>query len=288
MHILTAASSLSIVENPCNRCYILLKWTFKGHGDLLEMDGIEEKVHDVLKPLEGLNVHSCDTSGIVMVSILCLLCLAVCFFGYRIYRFAFGVFAFLVGFGLQAALGSAWISQSEGHGITEKVIVVVCAILWGTLFLVLARRYYERIQKILGYVVGVILGLVLTAVLLYLLQKPVDNWIGSKYQGWQSYAGITLGVPIALLTGYGCRNFVKFLVMFITAFAGAAGAWRWGSSLIECKSVDYEPVDRLMENRLFNVAIFVALGLLGLAAQFFSQPRRTAKASVATQDADQS
>jgi hypothetical protein len=35
--------------------------------------------------------------------------------------------------------------------------------------------------------------------------------------------------------------------MFITAFAGAAGAWRWGSSLIECKSVDYEPVDRLME-----------------------------------------
>ena len=28
-------------------------WTFKGHGDLLEMDGIEEKVHDVLKPLEG-------------------------------------------------------------------------------------------------------------------------------------------------------------------------------------------------------------------------------------------
>jgi hypothetical protein len=33
-------------------------------------------------------------------------------------------------------------------------------------------------------------------------------------------------------------------------------------------------------NRLFNVAIFVALGLLGLAAQFFSQPRRTAKASV--------
>mmetsp|Transcript_14214 Transcript_14214/g.31500 ORF Transcript_14214/g.31500 Transcript_14214/m.31500 type:complete len:253 (+) Transcript_14214:3-761(+) len=252
------------------------------------MDGIEEKVHDVLKPLEGLNVHSCDTSGIVMVSILCLLCLAVCFFGYRIYRFAFGVFAFLVGFGLQAALGSAWIRQSEGHGITEKVIVVVCAILWGTLFLVLARRYYERIQKILGYVVGVILGLVLTAVLLYLLQKPVDNWIGSKYQGWQSYAGITLGVPIALLTGYGCRNFVKFLVMFITAFAGAAGAWRWGSSLIECKSVDYEPVDRLMENRLFNVAIFVALGLLGLAAQFFSQPRRTAKASVATQDADQS
>ena len=128
------------------------------------------------------NVSQCD----LRVSILCLLCLAVCFFGYRIYRhpticralfhhfffcfsqclnlclltlgsskvhlgpqifqtvssnppnkmggpwatgpshrpvvgrFAFGVFAFLVGFGLQAALGSAWIRQSEGHGITEK------------------------------------------------------------------------------------------------------------------------------------------------------------------------
>lgn len=235
-------------------------------------------------------MHSCDTSGIVMVSILCLLCLAVCFFGYRIYKFAFGVFAFLVGFGLQAAVGSAWISQNrgEGNGITEKVIVVVCAILWGTLFLVLARRYYERIQKILGYVVGVCLGLVLTALLLYVLQKPVDNWIGSKYEGWQSYAGITLGVPIALLTGYGCRNFVKFLVMFITAFAGAAGAWRWGSSLLECKDVGSDLHSELLENRLFNVAIFVALGLIGLAAQYFSQPKGASKATVATHDADQS
>ena len=37
------------------------------------------------------------------------------------HRFAFSVFAFLVGFGLQAALGSAWISQSrDSNGITEK------------------------------------------------------------------------------------------------------------------------------------------------------------------------
>ena len=129
-------------------------------------------------------VSQCD----LRISILCLLCLAVCFFGYRIYkhpaicrallsyrffcfvelmthdalfkgafghsglptrrmlatipmktmceeflatpdmhrgRFAFSVFAFLVGFGLQAALGSAWISQNRGetNGITEKAPV---------------------------------------------------------------------------------------------------------------------------------------------------------------------
>mmetsp|Transcript_76206 Transcript_76206/g.93576 ORF Transcript_76206/g.93576 Transcript_76206/m.93576 type:complete len:255 (-) Transcript_76206:59-823(-) len=242
--------------------------------------GFQDQVQEVLKPLEGLNVASCDTSGIVMVSILCLLCLAVCFFGYRIYRFAFSVFAFLVGFGLQAAAGSAWIAQdrSDSNEITQKVVVVVFAILWGTLFLLLARRYYERIQKILGYVVGVVLGVALTIVVIYLLQKPVDNLLENKFDGWQNYAAITLGVPIALLTGYGCRNWVKFLVMLVTAFGGAAGAWRWGSSLLECKVDASDKSWELLQNHLFNVAIFVTLGLLGTAVQCFSQPKEVSKA----------
>lgn len=29
--------------------------------------------------------------------------------------------------------------------------------------------------------------------------------------------------------------------MLITAFAGAAGAWRWGSALLECKAPDLHP-----------------------------------------------
>lgn len=58
-------------------------------------------------------------------------------------------------------------------------------------------------------------------------------------------------------------------VMFITAFAGAAGAWRWGSSLIECKSVDYEPVDRLMEQ--LGPVFFCGLG--GLDFQEMARTR---------------
>lgn len=45
------------------------------------------------------------------------------------------------------------------------------------------------------------LGLVLTGLLLYLLQKPLDSVLESQYQGWEQFAGITLGVPIALSPG---------------------------------------------------------------------------------------
>eukprot|EP00434_Breviolum_minutum_P004555 symbB.v1.2.004018.t1/scaffold227.1/size261201/4 len=124
------------------------------------------------------------------------------------------------------------------------------------------------------------LGLVLTGLLLYLLQKPLDSVLESQYQGWEQFAGITLGVPIALLTGYGCRNFVKFLVMLITAFVGAASAWRWGSSLLECNDVESE----LLENRVFNVAVWVGIGLLGVVAQYFWQPRGAVKTGVAREE----
>lgn len=36
---------------------------------------------------------------------------------------------------------------------------------------------------------------------------------------------------------HGGRNWVKFLVMLVTAFVGAAAAWRWGSALLGCSNV---------------------------------------------------
>eukprot|EP00438_Fugacium_kawagutii_P015604 Skav212775 [mRNA] locus=scaffold159:156654:163338:- [translate_table: standard] len=69
-------------------------------------------------------------------------------------EFAFSVFAFLVGFGIQAAVGSAWVLEEKRSGKGNEVT-----------------------QK----------------------------------------------------------------VMLITAFVGAAGAWRWGRALLECKAPDLQP-----------------------------------------------
>eukprot|EP00913_Durusdinium_trenchii_P012033 g11305.t1 len=185
--------------------------------------GIEVHVHEVLKPLEKIQV-ACDNTGIIMLSVLGVLTLGVCFFG----------------FGLQAAVGSAWVQQQDNqdHGITVKIIVVVCAILWGTLFLMLARRYYdswcakldfqEVIQKVLGFLVGVCLGVAITILAVSLAEKPLEENL-AQYAGWERFAAVTLGVPIALLTGYVCRNFVKYLIMLLTAVVGAAGLWKCGT-----------------------------------------------------------
>jgi len=219
------------------------------------------------------DMQVCDTVGAILVAICCVLALAVCFFGYRIYKFAFVVFAFLIGFGIEASVGSAWLAHSANqNGTAEKVIILVCAILWGTLFLVLAKRYRETIEHLLGFVFGICLGFVLTIAVLYIFQTPIDNALGTQYQGWENFAGITLGVPIALLVGYLCRNSVMILVMVVTSLIGAAAAWRWGKGLIACADKEDDP-DSILDNNYFNLGIFVGLALLGLGIQMMFRPR---------------
>eukprot|EP00490_Sorites_sp_Unknown_P005400 CAMPEP_0114638622 /NCGR_PEP_ID=MMETSP0191-20121206/720_1 /TAXON_ID=126664 /ORGANISM="Sorites sp." /LENGTH=260 /DNA_ID=CAMNT_0001850405 /DNA_START=63 /DNA_END=845 /DNA_ORIENTATION=- len=245
---------------------------------------IENHVEDVLKPLD--NLQECDTVAGISLGILVFLSLVVCFFGYRIYKFAFVVFAFLLGFGIEAAVGSAWLANNpEPNGVTEKVIILVCCVLWGTLFLVLAQRYRETIEKLIGFFFGACVGLVFTGAVLYVLQKPLDNALGSKYQGWENFAGVTLGVPIALLTGYFFRNKVMILVMAVTALVGAAAAWRWGRALIGCAQA--EP--GVLDNHFVNLVIFIGIASLGLTVQFcfrpHSAPAKTAAPSSVEEEA---
>ncbi|CAJ1330690.1 unnamed protein product [Effrenium voratum] len=186
---------------------------------------------------------------------------------------AFNVFAFLVGFGIEAAVGAAWISQQGvPSGVTEQIIILVCSILWGVLFLVLASNYRTKFEQLLGYFFGICLGLFITFSVLYVVERPLDEAFGRKHQGWEQFAGITLGVPIALLTGYLFRNHVTHLVMLVTAFVGAAAAWRSGYTLLGCGQVESEVLDK----HYIHLIIFIGLGLMGFLVQFFSQ-RRLAK-----------
>ncbi|CAE7195098.1 unnamed protein product [Symbiodinium natans] len=226
-----------------------------------------EAVHEVFLPLEG---EVCDASATVFLSILCAIGLAVSLFGYRIYKVAFPFFAFLVGFGLEALIGSHWVNLVPDEATTvKKVIVLVCCVLWGTLAAVLAQRCRQSIEKVLGIVFGVFLGLAVTGILVYALQRPLSNSFGPAYKGWDQFGGVTLGVPLAMLAGYLCRSWVKHLIMFITAFFGAWVAWLCATNLLKCAEVESE----LLNRHIINVVIVIGLGFLGLIAQILWQPR---------------
>jgi len=231
----------------------------------------EEAIHEAFVPLEQ---KVCDPSAIVFLSVFCAVGLAVSFFGYRIYKIAFALFAFLVGAVVEAAVGNAWMNQDPDSTTTvQKVIVLVCCVLWGTLAAVLAQRFRETIEKTIGIVFGVVLGLAATGILVYILKKPLDSAFDSEYQGWDQFGFITVGVPFAILTGYFCRTWVKHLIMIITAFFGAVAAWRSATSLLQCADVDSE----LLSRHIINVVICVGLAVFGLIAQILWQPRSERK-----------
>mmetsp|Transcript_73545 Transcript_73545/g.102159 ORF Transcript_73545/g.102159 Transcript_73545/m.102159 type:complete len:245 (-) Transcript_73545:214-948(-) len=227
----------------------------------------DEAVHEIFLPLEE---QVCDASATVFLSIICIMGLVVSFFGYRIYKVAFAFFAFLVGFGLEALIGSRWINEMpEEATTTKKVIVLVCCVLWGTVAAVLAQRCRESIEKVLGIVFGLFLGLAVTGIIVYALQRPLDSALGASYKGWDLFGGITLGVPLALLAGYFCRTWVKHLVMLVTAFFGAWASWLCASNLLRCAEVESQVLSR----HTINLIIVIGLGFLGLVAQILWQPR---------------
>ncbi|CAK8993726.1 Ankyrin repeat domain-containing protein 50 [Durusdinium trenchii] len=106
--------------------------------------------------------------------------------------------------------------------------------------------FQEVIQKVLGFLVGVCLGVAITILAVSLAEKPLEENL-AQYAGWERFAAVTLGVPIALLTGYVCRNFVKYLIMLLTAVVGAAGLWKCGTSLIDCPQVHSDLGPGLLE-----------------------------------------
>ncbi|CAE7317024.1 unnamed protein product, partial [Symbiodinium pilosum] len=193
---------------------------------------INEAVQEIFLPLQG---EVCDASATVFLCVLCVIGFAVSFFGYRIYKVAFPFFAFLVGFGLEALVGSQWMNEMPDESTTvKKVIVLVCCVLWGTVAAVIARKCQNSIEKVLGVLFGISLGLAAAGILLYAFHRPLEKAIGDGYKGWEQFGGITVGVPLACLTGYFCRTWVKHLIMLVTAFFGAWTAWLCATSLLRC------------------------------------------------------
>eukprot|EP00931_Biecheleriopsis_adriatica_P047455 TRINITY_DN2735_c0_g1_i1.p1 TRINITY_DN2735_c0_g1~~TRINITY_DN2735_c0_g1_i1.p1 ORF type:complete len:257 (+),score=61.56 TRINITY_DN2735_c0_g1_i1:86-856(+) len=182
-------------------------------------------------------VASCDIVSKIILVALCLVGLLVAFFGYRIYKLAFSFVAFLAAAAVNAWIGFLWISEAAGEEVAKRMIVIFSSVFWGVMVAVMCRRHLAIIDKLLGFVLAAAVGAGLVVGLTYVLKQELDDLFGPAYHGWGIYASITLGLPIAYLTGCLFRHYVKHLILLATAIVGSATAVLSIQTLLICSEV---------------------------------------------------
>jgi hypothetical protein len=109
--------------------------------------------------------------------------------------------------------------------IIKLGIIAFFCLLWGVMGAVLCIKTHDQIHKVLGFIGGAAIGLTAVALVVFLaasqLDKMSDQKILSEYKGWEMYAMLAAGVPIAGMVGYATRNLVKYVLMAATAFLGS-------------------------------------------------------------------
>jgi hypothetical protein len=222
-----------------------------------------------------------DTTAILIA--LGLVGLVLTFCGYLIYRRVIGLFGFLLGFLAEAAVGSLWLGEAlfqTSHAevisvdgsdsrVTMKVIVIAFCLIWGMIAAVTFQKLSSAINKMLGFVMGAAVGVGLVAVLVLAMKDPVNEAAGPTYEGWEMFTTISLGVPIALFTGYIARNSVKYGIMLATALGGAALVVGTSTRALDCAEVDLGEAAKPAA----MAAMVAVLAILGFAFQFNVQPK---------------
>jgi hypothetical protein len=228
-----------------------------------------------------------DTTAIVII--IGLVGLVLTFFGYLIYRLAIGLFGFFLGFLAEAAVGSVWLGETLFHAegsdsaslkeLTSadgsdsrakmKVIVLAFCLIWGMIGAVIFHKLSATINRFLGYAMGAAVGVGLVAVAVLAVKEPVNEAAGPTYAGWETFAIISLGGPIALATGYIARDSVKYCIMLATALGGAAIAVGTSMRALDCAEVELGVASKPAA----MAAIVVFLAILGFVFQFKVQPK---------------
>merc|ERR1712151_1405721 len=94
---------------------------------------------------------------------------------------------------------------SDPHG-QMRVIVLACCLIWGTIVAIIFVKLSSTVNKFVGYVLGAAVGAGLVVSLILVVRDPVNQALGETnaeiYEGWDMFAMTSLGVPIALVTGY--------------------------------------------------------------------------------------
>jgi len=173
-------------------------------------------------------IGHCQASDLAFPLPLALFGLVLVFFGYRLYRCCIGLLGFALFFSANYfALGAmTWSAgrveqRPQEVKTNEEIVTVVCALGWGILGALLTVRFVERIQRLMGFIVGAMLGVLITVGMVRLFQEKVDAQLGDKYVGWASYVSITAALPAALALGYLLREAVIWAIMLASAVGGA-------------------------------------------------------------------
>jgi len=245
--------------------------------------------------------NSEDTTVILIV--IGVVGLVLNLFGYIIYRLSIGVFGFILGVLAAVAVGSLWLgetlvdtSHAEGsdsaslNALTSadgsdpranmKIIVYAVCLIWGMIGAVMFQKLSFSINKLLGYAMGAALGLGLVAGLVFAVKGRVNEEAGPAYEGWEMFATISLGVPIALFTGYIARNSIKYCIMLATALGGAAVVVGTSVRALDCAEIDLveEAFTAMGEASTWVkpaaiTAMVAVLAGLGFIVQFMFQPK---------------
>jgi len=113
----------------------------------------------------------------------------------------------------------------------------------------------------------------LVALLVFAASDPVNEAAGPAYEGWETFATISLGVPVALVTGYIARNSVKYCIILATAFGGAAVVVGTSMQALDCAEVDLGEASK----PAVQAVIVAVLAILGLVVQFSVETRTARK-----------
>jgi len=229
--------------------------------------------------------ESCDATTQIVVAAVCLVGIVVCFAGYRLYLLALGLFGFVMAATVQVVNGFSWIAQveeEEHERIIKQVVVVLFCLLWGGIGAVLCKKFSEKLQRCLGFILGAAVGIALVAALIYLLEEPVSDALGAGYKGWEAYAFFSVAPLVALLTAWLARNLIKYFLMLVTALLGAAVAVGCSESILVCIGVDLDAVS----SPIVQLSFLGAFGLLGFGIQLYTQPSAKSFDAAKSQEAE--
>jgi len=164
---------------------------------------------------------SCDAWLVIFSVALCFLGLALTFCGHLLYRRAFRVFVGVLAFAAQAAIGSSWLRASSGAQVGKKIVISCCCVLWAFTARSAAPKLKQFVDLFLEALLGAVLGIVLVAVLIDLIRDPITQTLGPDYAGWDGYAFLTIGIPVALLLACHSSGCTKLFLVINSALLGA-------------------------------------------------------------------
>lgn len=218
-------------------------------------------------------LETCDTSSNILLAVLCVAGLTVSMFGYRLYTKLLGILAFLLAFGACGIFGAMWIAEDPNPDtdVFKKIIVVVCCTLWGTLAAVLCVRFEKMIHRLLGFVLGASFGIMVVGVLLFFFSDVINENIGAGYKGWDSFALVMVGVPVALVAGFITRKRIKHFLMVAFAILGAAVAVRSLAAILLCADAGTDVISR----QYVQAFAVLFITLLGVGVQIATQPKES-------------